>query len=343
MTINFSKDSYHNSVIFQCCSPYYRVDAKEFSEFQRLNCPSCNTPLTTAPEEQEKITKIQSQLKKIFCKQNELPETKERALLKEFSVQSLLQEINESVDRFPFRKISGLEFLKDEPLNTATFGKFAYALPGEGTSSIIEEFLLEHNQSKMDTQIIEYGAGSALWSRFFLENGFKSVAIDCKKTKPLYIPKKKCYLKKPEHKILYVGQNECGLPKDCSNQLLFLCWPENPSCNLYPMYAGRILKEFRERNGVISIYIGMPKGGNTAGPSFFDEVAEHWIIKRASPEENAFQSNSPNPEDAFYFLKKRMISASTKKTIYRIAVTIWAIGIGILIIKALTSTRKKLS
>lgn len=309
MTIIHTKT--YDPILLQCGSPPHMCDPVTFCKLQTLTCPTCSIPISTSLDERIYIKNYLSELRALLEKK---PDDLSKKDITTLEINKLVRLINLQVDRFVFRGIPGLEFIQDKPINLDTFRNYAYAFPGRGTIRILEEFLEENSESKETTTIIEYGAGTALWSRFFIENGFESLAIDCKKTHDLYISTRKSFLEEIGKSIHYVEENECGLPLDCSKKLLFLCWPENPSCTLHSMYAQKTLKEFRKRGGDLAIYVGQheyiiqEEKGVTASPGFFKEMRKAWNYSIVPEKTEAIQSLLPTkPTETFesmYLLKK---------------------------------------
>ncbi len=309
--------SYHQ-VSLECGSPPHLCDAMTFYKLKEFNCPSCNTPFTTAKIWNEALQALQTCLKdamgiqlKLFAIQKKLieegkPIPEETIIPMKNTMDMTVKTINDGINRvhqyldsFPFRDVPGLEFLARQAYNIENRGDYGYTVPAVGTIQVLEKFLSENNFEKKDVTIIDYGAGTALWSRFFLANGFEVLAVDCRSTRENYVRSEDSFLKNLGREIYYVEKHKCGLPTDCSKQILFLCWPENPSETSYPMYAGRVLKEFRERNGILAIYIGWERGGNTASPAFFDEMEENWAFSIVDKSKKATWSSE------MYLLKKK--------------------------------------
>jgi hypothetical protein len=306
-------DSY-NQIRLNCGSPYHYCDAMEFFKLKEFNCPTCGTPFTTAEVWKRSLKHLQSTMRsamsiclEVFSLQKKLVQ-EGKALRENFSgkvlVNSTINRVNEYLDSFPFRGVPGLEFLARESYNIQNRAKYGYTLPTHGTVRVLEEYIAENNLNKEEIRIIDYGTGTALWSRFFLENGFEVLSVDCKKTRELYVPSEECFLSDIGREIHYVNENECGLPPDCSKEVLFLCWPENPSETDYPMYAGRVLEEFRERNGALAIYVGWGRGKNTASSAFFDEMEHNWDFNIVNKDKEATWSSD------MYLLKKKCSSES---------------------------------
>ena len=304
--------NYHH-VHLECGSPPHLCDAMTFYKLKEFNCPSCGTPFTTAKIWQEALQVLQTSLQsamqihlQVFSIQKKLiqgghpvPENLLETENANVLVDRVVERVNEYLDSFPFRDVPGLEFLSRESYNIENRNKYGYTVPAIGTLHVLEEFITTNNFQKKDVRIIDYGTGTALWSRFFLANGFDVLSIDCKETRSLYVSSEESFLKGLGKEIHYVGKHKCGLPTDCSKQILFLCWPENPSATDYPMYAGRVLKEFRERNGILAVYVGWERGKNTASPAFFDEMEGNWEFTIVDKSKKAAWSSE------MYLLKKK--------------------------------------
>lgn len=314
-------------ILLKCGSPSH-VHECTISDFMqkgsKLLCPTCSKRITS-PNCNERFH-IDVALLNIFeqvMSYNKL--SKESLNINDKTIEVLTQInkhidiINQNVDSFPFREISGLEFIANENFNTEARTRFAYSLPGNGTIRAIKNWILKNEKKIHEMRIIEYGAGTALWSRFFLENGLETLAIDCKSTRHLYVslPEEESHLTAIGRKIQYIEPNECGLPDDCSNEILFLCWPENPNNAHYQMYAERVLREFRSRNGAMAIYVGAERGGNTADLGFFDEMEKEWTVNKISRDKKVLQNlsnqeymyflNIKNTENTFNFSKSTLI------------------------------------
>ncbi len=326
--MSFKPIENYNQILLQCGSPPHALDPTIFCKLQTLTCPTCLTPISTGIEERIRIMDCLLQLRNLLEKEPNDLSKKNMVTLK---INEIVERINHSVDRFLFRKIPGLEFIENKPINLDTFKHYAYAFPGKGTLRILKKFLEDNGENRETTTIIEYGAGTALWSRFFLENGFDSIAIDCRKTQALYMSTQHSFLEKIGKSIHYVEEHECGLPLDCSKKLLFLCWPENPSCNLYSMYAQKTLEEFRKRGGGLAIYVGQheyiipTERGVTASSGFFDEMRNEWNFSKVPRSEEAMQSLCPlELFEAMYLLKK--ISPEEALFYARVEITIKVIA-----------------
>lgn len=211
-------------------------------------------------------------------------------------------------EHFLFKGIRGLEFIQDHGVSATNCALYAHAFPGTRSIELIETFCDKNELIKEEIEIIDYGAGLALWDRLFFENGFQIRSIDCKATIDSFILRDGwTFIRDVGKEVEYVEQNECGLPLDCKKKILFMCWPENPKDTIAnPEYAERILREFRSRNGELAIYVGQPRGGITASDRFFDEIEAHWSATVLNESEGAVQSVPYYKNlDSLWLLKKK--------------------------------------
>ncbi len=322
--------------------PNHCVDLFDLLKETPFHCPTCQTPVMTGRTGKRlcQATKLQLHFmlfeKKLHqtigdvetiakellaaCSESSIPPVQETSCTEKSDQRDLKKvlikyadDISYLADRFPFRDIKGLELLWDRPWNIDNSIIYACAFPGAKTQQVFERFLQENDLSKEEAVFLEYGAGTAFWTFVLKRLGFKALAIDCKAARDNFYGDLASY-----EKILYVQENEIGLPQDCSKTILFLCWPEDPTDPSYgnledssgKMYASRVLKAFRQQGGKFAIYIGKPRGGNTAAPCFFDELENHWNYTKLDHTDQAMQSRSesiPPPDSLYLISRKRQV------------------------------------
>jgi hypothetical protein len=228
---------------------------------------------------------------------------------------------------YMFRGIQGLEFLQDKSINKETKFLYGNSLPGPNAVPLIENFLSSHLLSKKEITIIDYGAEMALWSRLFVENGFRVKAVDCLETIQPWMRKTGwTFLTDVSQHVEFIAKDGCALPLDCSKVVLFISWPENPHATTQnPPYAERILQEFRNRKGEIAIYVGQKIGGITACDEFFDEIANYWNATVLNSTSGAVQT-LPCYQDieTLWLLKKKTATSPTPYLICAICVALVA-------------------
>ena len=175
------------------------------------------------------------------------------------------------------------DVLDNDILRRLYFSYFSWAIPSEIAIDNIIKFLVDNKC----IGLLEIGSGTGLWASL-LQISNSSVKVIPTDDSSWY----KGSLRYTDIEIIdYKNAIKYTKPDYC----LFLCWP--------PKYEDLASYSLTNFNGKYLIYIGYPKGGETANDEFFSILDKEWnLIKRESIH------NWYNIYDSIYYYSRKINS-----------------------------------